>query len=98
MSEKQHLVALWLRGERDPGEVDWEAVVPAGLQAETVSVRTFPLAGVEHELIWWITRRLTPAEWEELGDAEAVVLRRIVGAGQFSGMAGPIPTDVEPEP
>lgn len=87
----EHLVQLWIRSDDDPSGIDWEARLPKGVQLEHVQTRTFPWQDVEHEITWWITRRLTIEEWNELDNAESDVLSRIVGDDDFAGTAGPIP-------
>jgi hypothetical protein len=87
----EHLVQLWIRSDDDPSAVDWEAWLPESVNLEHVQTRTFPWSDVQHEINWWITRRLTPDEWNELDNAESEVLARIVGDDNFAGTAGPIP-------
>jgi hypothetical protein len=87
----EHLVQLWIRSDDIPSGIDWQAWLPKGVQVEHVQTRSFPWKDVQHEITWWITRRLTLAEWSELDDAESEVLARIVGDDYFMGTAGPIP-------
>jgi hypothetical protein len=87
----EHLISLWVRSDHDPSGVDWQALLPNGVELAHAEVRTFPSADVEHTIMWWITRRLTAEEWGELDDAESEVLARIVGEGFFQGTAGPVP-------
>jgi len=97
----EHLVQLWIRSDDDPSGIDWQAWLPKGLKVEHARTRTFPWNDVQHEITWWITRRLTLDEWGELDDAESEVLARIVGDEHFIGTAGPIPDpdeDESPEP
>src|SRR5579875_349832 len=87
----EHFVQLWIRSDDDPSGIDWEAWLPKGLKVEHVHTRTVPWQNIQHEITWWITRRLTLDEWSELDDAESEVLARIVGDGNFYGTAGPVP-------
>lgn len=87
----EHLVQLWIRSDDDPSGIDWQAWLPKSVQVEHVQTRSFPWQDVQHEITWWITRRLTLEEWSELDDAESEVLARIVGDDHFMGTAGPIP-------
>ena len=84
----EHLVKLWIRSDEDPSGIDWQAWLPKGITFEHAEVSSFPWAGVEHVITWWITRALSPEEWRDLVDAEGDVLARIVGESQFQGMAG----------
>ena len=45
---------------------------------------------IHHEILWWITRKMTLEEWQELDDKMSQVLYDIVG-DDFAGYAGPIP-------
>lgn len=94
----EHLVQLWIRSDDDPSGIDWEAWLPKGLKVEHVRTRTFPWQDIQHEITWWITRRLTLDEWSELDDAESEVLARIVGDDNFIGTAGPVPNEDDGEP
>jgi hypothetical protein len=87
----EHLVQLWIRSDDDPSGIDWSAWVPKGVKVEHAQTRTFPWQEIQHEITWWITRRLTPEEWNDLDNAEDEVLARIVGADHYIGTAGPIP-------
>lgn len=87
----EHLVQLWIRSDDDPSGIDWQAWLPKSVRVEHVQTRSFPWQDVQHEITWWITRRLTLKEWSELDDAESEVLARIVGDDHFMGTAGPIP-------
>jgi hypothetical protein len=89
----EHLVQLWLQSDADPSNIDWGAWLPKTATLQQVEVRTFPWRGVEHEITWWITRRLTLKEWSDLDNSECQVLTRIVGAEHFAGTAGPVPED-----
>jgi hypothetical protein len=91
----ERLIKLWIRSDQDPSGVDWQAWLPKGITVEHVEVETFACSGVEHVITWWITRPLSPEERRDLVDAEGDVLARIVGEGQFQGMAGPIPMEME---
>lgn len=92
----EHLIALWVRSDDDPSGVDWQTSLPKGITLEHADVQTFPWRDVQHEIRWWITRRLTAAEWGDLDSAESEVLGRIVG-DHFAGTAGPIPEELEPD-
>jgi hypothetical protein len=87
----EHLVQLWIRSDDDPSGIDWQAWLPKSVKVEHVQTRSFPWKDVQHEITWWITRRLTLDEWSELDNAESEVLARIVGEDHFMGTAGPIP-------
>jgi hypothetical protein len=93
----EHLVALWVRSDEPPDKIDWQASLPKGMTLEHVEIQTYPWSDVQHEIRWWITRRLTAEEWGELDTAESEVLGRIVG-DHFSGTAGPIPEERDAEP
>jgi hypothetical protein len=87
----EHLVRLWISSDQDPQGVDWQTWLPHGLSVEHAEVTSFPWGDVEHVVTWWITRPLTAEQWDELDNAESAVLARIVGEGNFHGMAGPVP-------
>ena len=87
----EHLVQLWIHSDDDPSGIDWQAWLPKSAKVEHVQTRSFPWKEVQHEITWWITRRLTLEEWNDLDDAESEVLARIVGDEHFAGTAGPIP-------
>lgn len=92
-----HLIALWVRSDDDPTGIDWQELLPEGITLAHAEVQTFPWRDVQHEIRWWITRRLTAEEWGKLDTAESEVLGRIVG-DHFAGTAGPIPEELESEP
>jgi hypothetical protein len=94
----EHLVKLWIRSDDTPSGIDWQAWLPKGITVEQAEVATFPWAGVEHVITWWITRPLNAEEWGELDEGESELLARIVGDGNFQGMAGPIPSALEKQP
>lgn len=89
----ERLLQFWIESDDDPSGIDWQAWMPKGIRVRqaTVTVRTFPWNDIEHTITWWITRRLTLEEWNELDNTESEVLARIVGDGNFIGTAGPIP-------
>ena len=93
----EHLIQLWVSSDSDPEDLDWQQLLPSGFQLTHAQVKTFPWSDVEHEVVWWITRRLTTDEWNNLDNAESEVLARIVGDGNFQGMAGPIPDETGSE-
>ena len=91
-----HLIAFWVRCDEDPAKIDWQALLPKGMTLDHADVQTFPWRDVQHQIAWWITRRLTAEEWGDLDNAESEVLGRIVG-DDFAGTAGPIPIELEPD-
>ena len=62
-------------------------------ELEYVKIKEYPWKDIYHEVVWWITRRLTMKEWGQLDDAETEVICKIVGEDNFMGTAGPIPFD-----
>jgi hypothetical protein len=86
------MVQIWFEADDDDlSDFNWEHWLPVWFEIKGVNTRAFPWKDVQHEISWWITRRLSPGEWDALDNAESEVLTRIVGADHFQGVAGPIP-------
>lgn len=91
----EHMVTLWLEGDDDPADIDWDETLP-GYTITGKKIRTYPWSDVHHEITWWITRQMTLKEWGRLDSLESEALYEVVG-DNFMGTAGPIPLEVGEE-
>lgn len=90
-------IFIYIQEAESEPDVDWSAVLGSKPEHTHVSVRAFD-KDLYHEITWWISRPLNIDEWTELDNAESEVLSRIVGDGNYSGTAGPIPfAEKEPD-
>lgn len=95
MEQKEHVITLWIEGDLyEEVEQDLQNIFhDNGMKVTHTRIKSFPWNDVYHEIVWWITRRLTMDEWSKLDDAESEVLSKIAGDDNFIGTAGPIPFD-----
>src|SRR5574338_344700 len=95
MAEQEHVITIWVEGELyEELEDDLKNIFhDNGMKVTYTKVRSFPWDDVYHEIVWWITRKLTMGEWEELDNREMDVLCEIAGEDNVIGTAGPIPFD-----
>jgi len=93
--EKQTVVTFVIKGELyEEFDDDLKNILHDNhMEVEYVRIREYPWSDVYHEVIWWITRKLTMKEWSDLDDAESEAISKIVGEDNFIGTAGPIPFD-----
>lgn len=91
--KQEHVITIWVEGDLyEEVENDLQNIFhDNGMKITHTRIKTFPWKDIHHEIVWWITRKLTLKEWSDLDNKESDVLSEIAGEDNFMGTAGPIP-------